>query len=172
MDAKVILKDDGQAVLEFILFLPFMIMMYFTILSIGNAINGSINQQKATRAYFYYRAANNSNLPRPRRAGDSAEPSNNWRTFGMQIMGWAEKFEDDSNPVAPCFKFNLPFEGGEDDSCDNPYTGTSTQFIRVQTVYGICGATYTTDGSNQKVRHPRGSFPPVVTSGEACLIVE
>ena len=90
----------------------------------------------------------------------------------MQIMGWAEKF-DVTNPVAPCFKFQIPFEGGEDDSCDSAYTGTATQFIRVQTVYGVCGATFTKDGdSGNNVRHPIGSSPAVAISGIACTIVE
>ena len=48
-------KQQGQALVEFIIFLPFMLMMYTVVITLGDAINGSINQQKATRAYFYYR---------------------------------------------------------------------------------------------------------------------
>lgn len=168
--AKKILKEDGQAIMEFVLFLPFMMMMYFSILSVGNAINGSINQQKAARGYFYYRMGNSSVMPKPRR--DGFEPSDGWGTFGMQIMGWAERFQGDS-PVAPCFKFQMPLgEIPDGDACENAYSGNKTQFIRVQTVYGICGATYKKAGNNQKVRLPGGSgfSPAAVTDADACSL--
>ena len=169
MDVKKFLKEEGQAMMEFVLFLPFMMMMYFSILSIGNAINGSINQQKAARGYFYYRMGNSSMMPKARRQG--IEPSDDWGTFGMQIMGWAESFEGDS-PVAPCFKFQMPLGEIDEDECRKAYTGTKTQFIRVQTVYGICGATYKKIGNNQKIRLPGGSGfnPAAVTDGDACSL--
>ncbi len=53
-DVKTILKNQkGQAIFELIIFLPFLIFLYTIYSTTGNAINGSINQQKAVRGYFY-----------------------------------------------------------------------------------------------------------------------
>lgn len=169
-----ILDHKGQALIEFVLFLPFMMMMYMSILTIGNAINGSINQQKITRGYFYYRLSNNSTMPRPLRDPSRPEPSEGWSIFGMQIIGWADKFEG-RNPVSACYKFALPFEDSEEE-CDDKFTETKTPFIRTETVYGLCGATYQKHtGSNQNVRHPDsadGFDPTLVIRQPACLITQ
>jgi hypothetical protein len=168
MAAKILLKEKGQAMMEFVLFLPFMMMMFLSILSIGNSINGSINQQKIVRGYFFYRISNNSTIPRPSRNGN--DPSVAWQTFGMQIMGWAEKFSGNT-PVAPCYKFQLPFADTTEDSCEKAYTTPQTQFIRVQSVFGVCGATYTKGASNHNERHPLIANPVQVTGRDSCLIV-
>lgn len=160
MDAKEKKQPNqkGQGIVEFLIFLPFMIMMYSVTLSISNAINASINQQKVTRAFWHYRNMNNSTVPRPRRR-DDGEPSDNWSKFGMQIMGWAASLRGDSNtPIAPCFRFSLPLGESRDDECEETYEGTSSQFIRVQTVYGICGATYA------RVESDRIAFPKAAAS--------
>jgi hypothetical protein len=154
MDASKFLDQKGQAILEFMLFLPFMLMMYSVSLSIGSAINASINQQKITRGYFYYSAQNNSVLPNPRRTGP--EPSDGWSVFGMQIMGWATRLVDGRTPEAPCYKFKLPLGESAGDVCEEQYSGNSSQYIRVKTVYGICGATYVKSGS-AVIPYPRGA---------------
>lgn len=171
MDAKIYKNEKGQAVIEFVLFVPFLLMLYFSILSMSNAINGSINQQKITRAYFYYRASNNSTMPKPIRAGGGVGPSEGWNTFGMQIMGWAKSFKNGVQPIAPCYKFIFPIEG-EKESCENAYSEPTTQFIRVQTVYGICGATYIKDPekNDMNMRLPEGASANQVVSSSACLI--
>lgn len=164
---KNIINQKGQALIEFVLFLPFMMMMYMTVLSIGNAINGSINQQKITRGYFYYRLSNNSTMPRPRRV--DVEPSDAWQVFGMQIMGWAESL-DGNSPVSPCFKFAIPFDD-EEEECNQTYSEKRSQFIRTETVYGVCGATYVKDQqSRQNIRQPDGQNPLSVILPDACNI--
>ena len=162
-----ILNEEGQALVEFVLFLPFMLMAYSVIMNVSNAINASLNQQKVTRAYFYYRMQNNSTIPKPRR--DGSEPSDSWETFGMQIVGWASEI-DGNSPVAACFKFNLPLGTNSDDKCEDGYGTETTQFIRVGTVYGVCGATYLNfDGS--KLRLPTGGIQGVnVINDNSCLI--
>lgn len=173
-----IIDHKGQALIEFVLFLPFMMMMYMSILSIGNAINASINQQKITRGYFFYRLSNNSTMPRPIRRTGATEPSASWSTFGMQITGWAENFVGRSEtPVSACFKIALPFEE-DDEECDQTFTETRTKFIRTETVYGLCGATYQKhQGSGQNVRHPdadtaNGFDPRIVITPDACTITQ
>jgi hypothetical protein len=161
-------NEDGQALIEFLIFLPFMLMMYSVSMSISNAINASINQQKIARSYFYYRLSNNSTFPRPRR--DTAEPSTSWKVFGFQIMGWSEKLLD-QNPVAPCFKFNVPLGDGQEDGCEDTYSGASTQFIRVKTVYGVCGATYI-KRDNFNIPYPAGALNFQGGNLKHCEIIE
>jgi len=169
MDVKKLdIKEDesGQALIEFLLFLPFLLMMYSVTLSLSNAINGSINQQKVTRAYFYYRIQNNSTIPKPRRSG--SQPYNSWKTFGMQIMGWSKEMKNQI-PVAPCYKFNLPLGKKDGDSCESSYSENTTQYIRVGTVYGVCGATYT-NSNNQITRAPNGGQPSKTVAALSCQI--
>jgi hypothetical protein len=129
-------SEQGQALIEFIIFLPLMLIMYVTLVSLGNAINGSINQQKITRGYFYARVLNNSTIPKP---SDRDQSYKNWSQFGMFFIGYAERKEGNT-PVAACYKLELPTPSGES-SCDK-YSGTSTTYVRVETAFGICGGTY------------------------------
>lgn len=157
------LNEDGQALVEFLLFLPFMLIMYSITLSISNSINASINQQKVTRSYFYYIHQNTSMLPRAKRDGSTDA----WTSFGMSIIGWGEKLVD-SQPMATCFKFRVPLGETEDDSCEEGYDKTTTQFIRVGTVYGVCGTTYRRN--NTDVYNRILDSAVLVTSRDSCLI--
>lgn len=157
-------NEQGQALIEFILFFPFLLMMYSVTLSIGNAINASINQQKQTRSYFYYRLQNNSTAPTPdRQEGNGMRFSR----LGQQVNLWGVKLLG-KNPVAACFKFNVALGEAEDDSCEEAYSDPSTQYIRVGTAYGICGATYQNDNGNY-IRLPSYGFANEVVAAGACL---
>lgn len=132
--------EEGQALLELIVFLPLMFTIYAVITGFANAIFGSINQQKAARAYFYYRVQNNSTIPR------RPDPSVTWNKYGTFFIGWREKTID-RFPVAPCYRISIPVSDPADTNCDEAYSGDpgsspSTQFMRVGTIYGMCGATY------------------------------
>lgn len=129
----------GQALVEFIMFLPFMLMMYTVVVNLGDAIHGSINQQKVTRSYFYYRLQNNSQISKPQRNGTSLI-NDQWSLFGHTFIGWSD-YLDGTTPYLPCYKLNLPFAPAADDKCDQSYDSVTTQYIRVGTVYGLCGAT-------------------------------
>ena len=133
-------NQEGQALIELILFLPFMLMMYTVVVSLGDAIHASINQQKITRAYFYYRLQNNAQISKPMRGDGGGLINAGWSQFGHYFIGWSDYLNSD-NPIAPCFKLNLPFAPGAGDTCEASYTSQTTQFVRVATVYGICGAT-------------------------------
>ncbi len=165
------LGERGQSIVEFLLFLPFMLMMYSVSMSLSNAINASINQQKIARAFWHYRNHGNSTIPRPRRDG-ATEPSAAWQVFGMQIMGWSRELKDGRFPVAPCYKFKLPLGSDGEDECEQTYSSETTQFIRVKTVYGVCGATYIKkDGYN--ISYPRGaSLGEAAGQLEHCTIVK
>ncbi len=132
-------KEKGQALLELIIFLPLIFTIYALVTGFANAIFGSINQQKATRAYFYYRVQNNSTIPRRPDSGVS------WKKYGVYFVGWREKLVGDQ-PMHPCYRVSIPVAAAANDTCEEEYTSNedkpSTQFMRVGTVYGFCGATY------------------------------
>ncbi len=131
-------NQRGQALVEFIVFLPFMLMMYTVVVSLGDAIHGSINQQKAARAYLYFRLQNNSQISKPQQNA-SGNTANSLQFIGHNFIGWSDYLEGEE-PVHPCYKLNLPFAPAADDTCEEPYDSVTTQFIRVGTVYGLCGA--------------------------------
>ena len=141
---KKMLDQKGQALIELIVFLPLMFMVYAIISGFANSINASINQQKFTRGYFYYRAQNNSTLPKP----EGGMPHLNWDQFGMHYLGFMEAFDSDDRPVMPCYKISIPIAAAKGDLCENAYKTGNTQFIRIGTVYGICGATYSRQGTS------------------------
>lgn len=171
MDAKFMNEEkneSGQALIELIIFLPMMFTIYFLVSGFASAIYGSINQQKITRSYFYFRAQNNSNIPKPDYPDQIYK---NWNKFGMFFIGWKLKFTAGETPVMPCYKVSIPLKPDSRDKCEEKYSGTSSQFIRVGTVYGVCGATYGQVG-NSVVMYPngdQGSYQLVVDK-ESCLI--
>lgn len=131
-------NQKGQALIELVIFLPLMFMFYSMVSGFANAINGSINQQKIARSYFYYRIQNNSNMPKP----DWDTPVHmNWGQFGMFFIGWKDYFVS-QKPVAPCYRLTIPLQAASSDTCEDKYSSPTTQYIRVQTAYGACGATY------------------------------
>ena len=159
MDVKkklnILKNEKGQGLIEFFLFLPFILMMYSICLSLASSINASINQQKVARGYFYYKMSNNTMIPGPRR--DGRTPEANWDTYSMHVNIWAESQLNGSDKVkATCFKFEVPLGESSGDSCEQGYSGRTTQYIRVATAYGICGNTYKNNG---------GNFVPVLTNG-------
>jgi hypothetical protein len=160
---KIIQQEKGQSLIEFVLFLPFMLMIYSVIINVSGAINASLNQQKVTRSYFYYTLQNNSMFPGPSREG--GDPTQNWQYFGMRILGWSTQLID-SKPVAPCFKFNIALGESSGDACEDPYSGKSTQYIRVGTVYGACGATFERSPKGVRIASPiTSNSPPLSTQG-------
>lgn len=131
-------NDKGQALIELIIFLPLMITLYSVIGGFASSINGSINQQKITRAYFYYRIQNNSTIPGPK-----SGPWETWSKFGMFNIGWRDYLVGgQENPVMTCYRVSIPFKNAPNEKCDEPYTQTNTLWVRVGTVYGLCGGTY------------------------------
>lgn len=170
MDVNKKSDQAGQALIELIIFLPMIFMLYSMISGFASAINGSINQQKVTRSYFYYRVQNNPNIPKP----DADHVYRDWNRFGMFFIGWKDRFEQGDSPVMPCYKISIPLSPGQNDRCGDRYSTETTQYIRVGTVYGICGATFAKNPSaNGSVflmpDYDGSSFKNVVDVG-SCLI--
>jgi hypothetical protein len=141
VDMKKYLKSkvkskSGQALIEFILFVPFMMTLYSSILTLASSINGSINQQKHLRGYFYARVKHNSTVPVP----FNIEFLNGIVNVGMVQLGWREK-EQNNSAVAPCYRIKSFLGNALNEECEEQ-SGDSTLLIRVKTVYGICGTNY------------------------------
>jgi hypothetical protein len=159
-------NENGQAIFEFLFFFPTIILLIFLIVSLGNSINGSINQQKVTRSYLYARLKNTSMYPQK---DPDDQIYQNWKIFGMFFIGWKEKFaEGTESPLQPCYKVQLPFADTES-KCDT-YKKETSSFIRVGTVYGLCGATYYNNGT-EIVRGPASNDPGEVSDKNACTII-
>ena len=138
---KKLKEQKGQSLFEFIFFMPFMLLLITLFLTFGGAINGSINQQKATRGYFYALAMNNSTTP----TFDILEGLNSLDSIGSSVIGWTrDEVSAGKAPIAPCYKLATFLSGGVGDACEDERDpgAKATNFVRVYTAYGVCGAGY------------------------------
>lgn len=157
-------NNKGQALIELIIFLPLIVTLYSVIGGFASSINGSINQQKIARSYFYYRIQNNSTVPFPHSGEEK------WKMFGMFFIGWKDKYIGSDTPVMPCYKISIPFKDDPKDKCEDTYTDSRTLWVRVGTAYGICGATYmNVNRTIYMVPEGAGSFDQVLDKS-SCLI--
>jgi hypothetical protein len=165
-------NNNGQALIELIIFLPLMFIFYSMISGFANSINSSINQQKVARSYFYYRVQHNPFVPKPNKIDSGGYVHQGWGTFGMFYIGWKDYFID-SRPIAPCYKVSAPLVASEGDKCEDSYQEPTTQYIRVQTVYGFCGATFQNTGQYvlPVPDFPGGDFNILTNSG-GCVITQ
>lgn len=165
MDAKTKDKkngEKGQALFEFIVFIPLILILLSLFMTINSALNASINQQKFTRSFFYNLNQNDSRLPN-KNALDSIK-GDGAMSASMFALGWRESTKG-AIPVAPCFKIKTFFGNPSEEQCSPGEKGKmTTQFIRVKTVYGICGATYML---NSPLGYPQMENVPSTNPGMA-----
>lgn len=135
----VVKNEKGQSLLEFIIFLPLFISLIVVSYRISMSIMGSINQQKIVRGYYYSLIRNNSFVPT---YGDLRGVNYSVSRTGMSFIGWRERKVGET-PVAPCYSIG-GFLGIEREECQDPWASTGTSQIRVQTAFGVCGATFST----------------------------
>jgi hypothetical protein len=139
-------NQSGQALFELIIFIPFLIFLYTIYSTTGDAISGSINQQKAVRGYFYSLIMGNSYLNTPLDLAEFASKTSVTRV-GFSALGWREKGNaDGTNAFAPCFKFSSLLKNNANEECDSKEREEEgkSRYIRVFTYYGVCGPVYTT----------------------------
>ena len=139
------LDKKGQAIFEFLVFIPFIVIMLQVFINVGGAINGSINQQKVLRGYFYYTLKGNPFYPH---LDDLNRSAGSFQTMSFLAMGWANELEGGQFPVAPCYILES-FFGDPIDSCKNleKRDESLSQFIRVYTMYGLCGPSYSLENN-------------------------
>lgn len=138
-------NNKGQAIFEFLVFVPLLIALYGIIVNITGAINSSINQQKATRGYFYNIIKGSSMFP----AAIDLNGLIGITNVNFFMIGYRKKSSNNgSDSYSPCYKMQALLDDGETEDCDNPKTsGIESQFIRVYTGYGVCGPTFTKVGN-------------------------
>jgi hypothetical protein len=138
--------QSGQALFEFLAFIPLMLMLYSITITIGASINASINQQKIVRGYYYHLIQNSSAFPTKGILLDSLNKVGAQR-IGFFALGWKTRFEG-STPVSPCYKLLTLSSANANETCEDrtppigPNGNPVTRFIRVKTAYGICGPSY------------------------------
>jgi hypothetical protein len=143
MDARKIIKNEkGQAIFEFVIFLPFLIFIYTAFINIAGAINGSINQQKATRGYFYRILLHDSKAPN--RSTMEFLGSQGLNVIGNTSIGWRMKEgAGGTSGYGACHKFLAFFGNSSDEECDELRNGEiDSNFVKVFTFYGLCANTY------------------------------
>lgn len=137
-------NEEGQAIFEFVIFLPIMIVFYQAIVSIAGSINGSINQQKATRAIVYSRAKGSPLIPM-RRIMERQFNEEGMQFTGIHTFVYADDFGGGggNTPIAHCYKVPA-FGTYEPEECDQPYDDddNSSPHIVPKTAYGLCGQSY------------------------------
>ena len=161
-------NQRGQAIFEFIIFLPVMLILYGIIIQLAAAINGSINQQKATRGYTYGAIKGNPTIP-PRELIEINNQGEDIASQGMLVYLYAQEVTAGSepSPYTTCYKVSS-FGQGEAEQCEEilDKTDQSSPLIRVKTGYGLCGATYTMD-DQQRIRL---SSPSLWSTQQGCLV--
>ncbi|GAB4015297.1 MAG: hypothetical protein Fur0010_14150 [Bdellovibrio sp.] len=159
--------ENGQALFELIVFLPLMIFMLTIIFTVGNSINASINQVKATRRYFYYLAKGNSRLPD--KDDLNVLLANGFSNVSMSALGWRESFDGSDaagKSYSSCYKINTLFSNDSNDECKVPaIEDKKTQFIRIYTGYGICGEDFVKNSTaNAYERNPTSPLNCVIAN--------
>ena len=140
---KIFLNNEkGQAIFEFVVFLPLLLVLMTVMLTTGNAINASINQQKATRGYFFNIIQNNSRIPIKVDLDNLAANAVN-RVSAFSI-GWRTKEVGGAASLAACTKYNTLFGSiNADETCDEPVLDDNkSQYIRIFTFFGVCTESY------------------------------
>lgn len=153
---EIIENEEGQAIFELVIFLPVMLYLMVMLLNVGNSINASINQQKATRGYTYYLLKGNS---LGNRRGDLATLTGSINEVSSFIVGWrAEQQGGGTQSFGSFYRLpTLPWVGEGDEDCmaKSSSGDPQTECIKVFTIYGVCGETYAmTDGSYFKSDYP------------------
>lgn len=136
-----ILNSQGQAIFEFIVFVPFYLYLLTVLMSFGNSINAAINQNKLIRGFFYRDLAGYSFPPIKR---DLEELNKHGiDVVGMAVVGYRDR-TDGENAVAGCVGIQRYIGAdGADETCEEPPDGeTATRFIRLYTAYGVCGESW------------------------------
>ena len=159
----------GQALVELVVLFPILIMLFAFLHNVGNSINVGINQQKVTRSYFYAYLKNNSMFP----FNDTFypdSPTRDWSYFSMSFIGWRERFKSGTQlPRLACVRLKIPYLPEKEPTCES-YKQEATDFIRIGTVYGVCGASYTRAGSPEQFSRGVTTTPADVAGSEACMI--
>ncbi len=130
-------NENGQAIFEFIIFLPFFILFFGIMVSVIGSINSSINHQTILRGYFFYSIRNNSTLP-------FNQDMNNYLSKGISSVGaysygWSKETQGE-NQLGACFK--TPSLRPRENKCESGIDDTVSGLIKIFSAYGVCSKSY------------------------------
>tara|TARA_R110002049_G_scaffold49511_5_gene141615 strand:+ start:2764 stop:3255 length:492 start_codon:yes stop_codon:yes gene_type:complete len=134
-------NQKGQAIFELIIFMPLFLFLIKTLFDYGDAINHSINQNKAVRGYYFYVAANDSYLPNIAFMDDFSAIN----SISLDTFSWSTIRVPDENPKprGSCVKVPGFLGNGINEECNDPAPDDNkTQFIRVYTSFGVCTGSF------------------------------
>lgn len=147
---KKINNQKGQAVFEFILFMPFLMFLYMIFYTVGNSLNGSINQQKPVRGYYYHLVKGNSYLLTV--ADLSSFGKKSIEKVGFMAIAYKEHGVGETKQFGTCFKFSSMLKGNSSEECDSPERDSedSSMYIRLFNAYGVCGPIFVATKTPEK----------------------
>lgn len=153
---KYLSNEKGQALFEMILFIPFILFLYTIYYTAGNAINGSIVQQKAVRGYFYISLKGNSYIVN--RVDLLHLKDQGMKRIGFNAFGWTDHMggSGGKESFGTCFKFSSLLKNGSNEECDSNARDSegSSRYVRLFTFYGVCGPNYTINTQDQLYVNP------------------
>lgn len=148
---KYLANEKGQAIFEMILFIPFILFLYTIYYTAGNALNGSINQQKAVRGYFYISMKGNSYVNNT--VDLNILKGSGMKKIGFNAFGWTDHMggSGGKETFGTCFKFSSILKNGSNEDCDSNERENpgSSRYVRLFTFYGVCGPSYSTNAQDQ-----------------------
>jgi hypothetical protein len=127
--------DRGQAMVEFIILIPIVLMFVWYLIHVNVAINKSIVGQKAARSQLFLKLFNH-------RSGPMLAEFNQTPRSHFYIGVSATVMQNDGRPIAPTEMLGVgptpqKFKGVNDDPGE-PGPNVPRQRVRVRTVFGIC----------------------------------
>ena len=140
---NLIKNENGQAVFETLLFLPVLFYLAVVMIKVGNSINASINQQKATRGYTFYLLKGNSLGQRVSDLKYLETQASGIENASSFIIAW--KINPDLEKFHGSY-YKLPTFAGasasDEDCLEDKIEDGVTSCIKVFTMFGVCGESY------------------------------
>ncbi len=128
-------KERGQALIEFILLLPIVLMFVWYLVHVSLAINKSIVGQKHTRSQLFLKLFNH-------RSGPIYSEFAQTRRSHFYIGVSDEVVQGEGRPPAPTEMLGVgpspKLKKGMNDEPGEPTANSARQRVRVRTVFGIC----------------------------------
>lgn len=141
-----------------IIFLPFLIFIFTIFYTVGNALSGTINQQKAVRGYYYQLVKGNSYLVPPSDLNDYKDAG--MEKIGFFAIGWTET-DGNTKLTGNCFKFSSMLKSGSTEECESGARDPAEQssFVRTFTMYGVCGPIYSVENNKLMIKQDAQTAP-------------
>lgn len=157
-------NEKGQALFEAMIFIPILLYLVIMLITIGNSISTSINQNQSARTYTFYIMRGNSDASG---TFDINRLKDQLSDLGNFMIGWTQEMSggDGSNPIGTSFRIpSLPWAPAIDEDCNDKGDPEDTSCIKVFTLFGVCGETFNKTGDVLF----RNTDPTIATLNSSC----